>query len=229
MRYATVILSWERGQLHPLDDAVAAAADVHIDATHYINPMGDGTHVELARFRGDMGTLTDVFEGTPGVLDYEVPRTNNGFAYVHYESTPMMEALLMAVFEHKIVLQWPLEFVTDAETRGIRATFMGSDAALSNVTEEIPEGLDLSLVRTGEYTTAHSDPVLALTEKQRTLFETAVEAGYYEVPRETTQGELADELGVTHGTISDRLQRLESTLLTSLLQVAPARDDKKRR
>ena len=220
MRYATVVLSWERGQLHPLDDAVAAADDVHIEATHYINPVGDGTHVELAQFRGDMRTLTDVFERTPGVLDYEVPTGDAGFAYVHYESTPLMEALLGAVFEHTIVLQWPLEFVTDPETRGIRATFMGSEAALVNATSGIPSSLDISLVRTGEYTEAHSDPTLALSEKQRTLFETALEAGYYEVPRGTTQEELADALGVTHGTISDRLQRLESTLLTSLLPSA---------
>jgi len=216
MRYATVILSWEHGQLHPLDDAVAAAADVHIEATHYINPVGDGTHVELAWFRGNMQTLAEVFEETPGVLDYEIP-AEDGFAYVHYESTPSMEALLTAVFEHAIVLQWPLEFVTDSERRGIRATFMGSEAALMNATGEIPDGLDLSLVRTGEYSRAHTDPVLALSEKQRTLFEMAVRAGYYEVPRETTQAELADDLGVTHGTISDRLQRLESTLLTALL------------
>lgn len=217
MRYATVILSWERGQLHPLDDAVASESDLHIDATHYINPMGDGTHVELARFHGDMQTLTTVFERTPGLLNYEVPAESGGFAYVHYESTPMMEALLTAVFEHKIVLQWPIEFVNVSEMRGIRVTFMGSEAALTNATNEIPDSLNLSLVRTGEYTEAHSDPVLTLTEKQLMLFETAVEAGYYEVPRETTQEELADELGVTHGTISDRLQRLESTLLKSLL------------
>ncbi|MFC7130236.1 helix-turn-helix domain-containing protein [Haloferax chudinovii] len=217
MRYATVIISWERGQLHPLDDAVAASPDVHIEATHYINPVGDGTHVELAQFRGDMGTVADVCEQTPGVLDYEVSAEGDGLAYVHYESTPLMEALLTAVFEHTIVLKWPLEFITDSKMRGLRATFMGSETALMNATSVIPESLDLALVRTGEYSEAHGNPVLALTEKQRTLFETAVQAGYYEVPRETTQAELAAELGVTNGTISDRLQRLESTLLKSLL------------
>ncbi|MFC7059999.1 helix-turn-helix domain-containing protein [Halovenus salina] len=224
MRYATVILSWERGQLHALDDAVATTSDVHIETTHFINPLEDGTHVELAQFRGNMETLSGVFEHTSGVLDYEVPTEDDGFAYVHYESTPMMEALFTAIFEHTIVLQWPLEFVDDSQTRGIRITFMGSEAALTNVTREIPNSLDLSLVRTGEYTKAHSDPTLALSDKQRILLETALEAGYYEIPRETTQEELADKLGVTHATISDRLQRLESTLLNSLLP-SVANDD----
>ncbi|XRG94212.1 hypothetical protein V5735_20065 [Haladaptatus sp. SPP-AMP-3] len=98
-----------------------------------------------------METLGDVFKRTPGVLDYEVSVESDGVAYVHYESTPLMAALLAAVFEHTIVLQWPLEYVTDTEMRALRETFMGSETELKNVTSEIPDSFELSLVRTGEY------------------------------------------------------------------------------
>ncbi|MFC6906849.1 bacterio-opsin activator domain-containing protein [Halalkalicoccus tibetensis] len=58
-----------------------------------------------------------------------------------------------------------------------------------------------------------------LTETQRETIVAAFEAGYFTVPRTVTQTELAEQLGLSHQALSERLRRatgelVESTLIT---------------
>lgn len=54
-----------------------------------------------------------------------------------------------------------------------------------------------------------------MTDTQAALLDLAIEEGYYEVPRETSQRALAERLGVTPGTVADRLQRIERRVMTA--------------
>jgi hypothetical protein len=56
-----------------------------------------------------------------------------------------------------------------------------------------------------------------LTPKQAAALEVAYESGYFEVPREVTVAELADELDVSHQALSERLRRGCQTLLRDTL------------
>jgi predicted DNA binding protein len=58
-----------------------------------------------------------------------------------------------------------------------------------------------------------------LTEAQFEALETAVEAGYYDVPRRTDQSDLADELGISHQALSERLRRATGALIEDALMV----------
>ncbi|ODR82855.1 DNA-binding protein [Haladaptatus sp. W1] len=46
-----------------------------------------------------------------------------------------------------------------------------------------------------------------LTEQQHETLRSAMEWGYYEIPRRATATDLAEELGVSHQAISERLRR----------------------
>lgn len=52
-----------------------------------------------------------------------------------------------------------------------------------------------------------------LTNEQRDALARALEAGYFEVPRETTLIELADEIGISDSAVSQRLRRGLANLL----------------
>ncbi|WP_254863038.1 helix-turn-helix domain-containing protein [Halovivax gelatinilyticus] len=60
--------------------------------------------------------------------------------------------------------------------------------------------------------------VEGITEKQREAVLLAVDAGYYETPRQTDLGELAERLGVSKSAVSQRLSAVESNLVTSLFE-----------
>ncbi|WP_135822138.1 helix-turn-helix domain-containing protein [Halostella litorea] len=54
---------------------------------------------------------------------------------------------------------------------------------------------------------------VALTAKQREVLSLAIEAGYYEQPREASLSDLADELDVTPSAVSQRLNAVERKLV----------------
>lgn len=212
MRYATVTLSWDGEQSHPLEDIIAETPDLDFVASHSAKITGDGMFIDLLQFRGDPELFEEVLENEPSVVDYEFSKAEE-MVYLRTNPPPRFNNILQGVFEQDVVIRWPIRI---SAPKTIHITFIGSETALNKALQNFPAGVDVSLESTGEYSAGLSDPILALTDQQRTLLETALKSGYYEVPRETTQKELADEFGVTAGTISDRLHRIEARILKSL-------------
>ncbi|WP_227374051.1 helix-turn-helix domain-containing protein [Haladaptatus halobius] len=62
-----------------------------------------------------------------------------------------------------------------------------------------------------------------LTPRQYQTLRSAAERGYYDVPREATTEDLADELGISHQTVSERLRRGHRNLVERIL-ASPTRD-----
>lgn len=62
---------------------------------------------------------------------------------------------------------------------------------------------------------------LGLTDTQRETLLLALDAGYFDVPRETNVTELADRLGVSDTAVSQRLRRGLSSVLTATLPDGP--------
>ncbi|WP_137284755.1 helix-turn-helix domain-containing protein [Halorussus salinisoli] len=58
-----------------------------------------------------------------------------------------------------------------------------------------------------------------LTTQQYEAVTTALETGYYEVPRDTSARTLADELGISHQALSERLRRGHGNLVANVLTV----------
>ena len=50
------------------------------------------------------------------------------------------------------------------------------------------------------------------------MFETAVEEGYYDVPRQATHKDIADNLGCAPSTVDEHLRKAESRVVTGLIQ-----------
>ncbi|MFC7157362.1 helix-turn-helix domain-containing protein [Halomarina halobia] len=60
-----------------------------------------------------------------------------------------------------------------------------------------------------------------LTQEQYETLMTAVEEGYFEIPRRTTMEELAEKLGITHQALSERFRRGHQTLIETSLEGQP--------
>lgn len=58
----------------------------------------------------------------------------------------------------------------------------------------------------------------AVTDKQRQAVRAAIEAGYYETPREADLADLADALEVSKSAVSQRLTAVESKLVAELVE-----------
>jgi predicted DNA binding protein len=71
---------------------------------------------------------------------------------------------------------------------------------------------ELSTIRSETPVLSVSTFLPSLSDRQRDVFLTAYERGYYEIPRETTTSEIADDVGVGRRTVEHHLRRAEEKL-----------------
>jgi predicted DNA binding protein len=77
--------------------------------------------------------------------------------------------------------------------------------------------VDLRIERISSMTERSRADRSDLTDEQLQTVETALERGYYDVPRETTLTALSEELGVSHQALSERLRRGHRRLVETAL------------
>ncbi|MFC6964523.1 helix-turn-helix domain-containing protein [Halocatena marina] len=134
-------------------------------------------------------------------------------AYTHYEPDELETALYELIDTEAISIDWPTKDTAD----GMELTLFGEDAALRQLIAGIPDELDVTLERTGEYQPAMDDPAEQLTDRQQEIVQAAIAAGYYDIPRGTTQRDLATDLGLSQRTIGEHLRRAEAKIIQSVV------------
>ena len=105
----------------------------------------------------------------------------------------------------------------DLGDRGTTMSFVGSQDTLSETMRGFEAaGVSPDLQRLGSYGGAEQ-PLDGLTDRQREVIQTAFDMGYYEVPREASTDEVADELGLDPSTVTEHLQRAERNVFSRVL------------
>ncbi len=222
LRYATIILrpamadrSQADGQLRRDSqdlreirfDGERIATQV---AIQYLNRLADGTVVGVARFRGDCGGLAEIEAECPRIISSAVTGGESWLAFVRYEPTALEAAVLELLDDQPVSINWPIEETAS----GLRITVVGEEPALQELIAGMPDTIALVLERTGTY---QPETVAAsLTTRQHEVLETAIAAGYYEIPRQTTQRELATTLDISRSTVGDHLRRAEAKIIRSV-------------
>lgn len=101
--------------------------------------------------------------------------------------------------------------------RGLLLSLVGSQETIRRVLRNFEQaGVVPELHRLGEYEGGER-ALETLTERQLEVLQTAYEMGFYEVPREATVDDVADEVGIDGGTVSEHLQRAERNILSQQL------------
>ncbi|MFC4543388.1 helix-turn-helix domain-containing protein [Halosolutus amylolyticus] len=213
MRAATVTLTWDDDRGNPIDDIFGGSDAVSVDAIRYVQPVHGERYVELLELRGDLERAQTLLEASPEAIEHDVAGADGrGVAYVQCRTVGLVGDFLSILWQREIVVDWPLTYVEAGIDRGLELTVIGSSRAIQRAVADLPAGVDLDLRRLGSYDPDVDRTTPDLTERQRELFEVAVREGYYEVPRETTQRELAATLDLATGTVGEHLRRIEAKL-----------------
>ena len=106
-----------------------------------------------------------------------------------------------------------LGFSATADGLGVRTRFPDREAMETYFRRCREQGIEVSLERLcgGD----RDDDFHAVSEKQREALTAAAEAGYFRVPREAELGTVADALGVSTQSASERLRRGTEALVTA--------------
>lgn len=198
------------------------ARSIELDNAFYVE---DGTWIEslTVTSNADFDPET-VIEGLSGVsLFYssEIPTASDDLeirrlTILANESYPFILSLVLRqeAIPNRIVLQND-DFEVVVTTRDwdqfrsvadeVQETLGGFE--LLSVTQNEDPGEPLDSGRLTEVL------VSKLTDEQLAVLETAYEHGYFDIPRESSATELADELEIAQSTVSERLRTAERTLL----------------
>ncbi|WP_226482052.1 helix-turn-helix domain-containing protein [Natrinema amylolyticum] len=110
-----------------------------------------------------------------------------------------------------------LSAVGTPETWEFELRFPDHDALSEFKTHCEDAQISLEVRRVYNPTKPDAGPWYGLTELQREAIMLAVQMGYYDIPRDCTTKELADELGISDQAVTERLRRAIASLVTYTL------------
>ncbi|WP_276247132.1 helix-turn-helix domain-containing protein [Haladaptatus sp. YSMS36] len=215
MKYLKFVISPTTRALHPIDETIEYHPEVTHEALLHVDSLPDGAGVLLYRLRGDPGALGRSLTAHPDVRAYElVDMDDDAFhIYIQVDADEVGGELISLVHENALIIDTPLEYTDD----GLRVTLVGTHDRLREALCSIPDELHISVEQAGEYTPGRGELLSPLTERQLEVFKTAVQRGYYEVPRRTTHKDLAKNLDCAPSTVDEHLRKAESHVVSGLL------------
>ncbi len=216
MRYATISIRPDDGGIHPVGTLIADHGGVTRERLLYVDALFDGNGLLFYRLGGDVGPLRESLADHPDVIAHDVIDVHDGVTdvYIYVRPGPPAGTLMHVAQKYALVVDTPLEYTDDGR---LLVTVAGAEADLQQASEEFPEGAEVTIEGVGDYAPGREQFLSALTDRQREVLETAVEMGYYAIPREARHTEIAAELGVASSTVDEHLRKAESRLFTGLL------------
>jgi len=217
MRYFDLTLTPAGGGIHPTDARLAASAGLEREALLHVDSFSDGTGVLLYRLHGDPELARDCVDGHDDVLDWDVlPVDDDGVfhLYVHVAACEPAGTLLTLSDRFALIVDTPIAFT---DRGGLLLTIVGTHDVLREALETIPDDVHVTIRQVGHYSPGSRDMLSLLTDRQREVFERAVEVGYYRIPRAVNQSELAEMLDCAPSTVDEHLRKAESKMLSGLI------------
>ena len=170
---------------------------------------------------GEVDGLTEILEADTSVAEVELFGETDDERFYRLVWGETAEIVGYVVNEYDATVQEAT--ATDGEWH-LRMLFPDRDglSAMNKYANENNIHLDVKKIYgTDEFEAARHN----LTESQHEALATAVEHGYYEIPREIDTEELATELGISHQALSERFRRATKNLVVSALAVESDDED----
>lgn len=188
-----------------IHDVSTASPEAEFRVLAVIPDLETGTGVGLLEVTApDLEAVVGAMAAHDGLVAVNPLRASGEECLVEFETTEPL--LLVPMQESGVPLELPLTIREGTAVVDLTAT----QDRLSAFRDRL-EALGLS------FEVEHVKQVMnaadLLTEKQRTLMLTAVEAGYYDTPRTSTLTDLAAEVGMAKSTVSETLHRAEERVI----------------
>ncbi|WP_436348416.1 helix-turn-helix domain-containing protein [Natronorubrum sp. FCH18a] len=213
MRYVTVVAYPAEEGINRLDRRVNELG-LEYRAIHRMELLDDDTVALFAEGRGDVEGLRRVLSESSEIFEYSITGDDAGFfSYTRYAADDLTRLLMEGRRESSYLIDMPVEYTDDG---GLRATYIGTEAAFADMLSEQPAGVRIEVERTGPYTPGPRHVVSRLTERQREVLRTSVDLGYYQEPREATHNEIAAATDLAETTVGEHLRKIEATVFSSL-------------
>lgn len=217
MKYVRLTLRHPREMRNPMrsfimeHDAMDRAELLNWNLSH-----ADRDYV-LFRIVGEMDPYADAVEDAPLILDYELTPLDDAsfYAYIEHEKRDVDADFRTAFAGTSVLVIPPITYTSDG---AMCMELVGEADDMNTVMTGMDAAIDVSVEQVGDYDTPRMRLWSSLTERQQSALETAVEVGYYDVPREAGVEAVAEELDCAASTASTHLRNAESRIVRELVQ-----------
>jgi len=170
----------------------------------------------LLRVRGDTDRFARTLRDDPAVGEYEVlpVDADECYCFVTGDGTADAWGLWEQFGQGSLLTIPPAEWRPDGS---YTFTVVGRDADIQAAVEGAPDGVRVEIEAVGGDRVAADRIVDALSDRQREVVRTAIELGYYDVPRRATSETVADEIGCATSTAAEHIRKAEANVMRRLL------------
>lgn len=217
MKYIDLELSLPDRLLHPMQTFIRESTAVQYEEmlAWRVLPSKE-TEYALYYVEGDIEQYRQAVAEVGTVLDCRITAIDESSAHVWVcEETRAETQTWRGTFadRHLIVVP-PIRF---DDTAAMAMTIVGDGSEINDALETVPPGIDVTINEIGTYDRRGGTLVGTLTGRQLTAVNTAVQLGYYDVPRTTTLQNVAAALDCAQSTASKLLRRAERDILSTAL------------
>jgi hypothetical protein len=215
VRAATLLLTPPEGT-HPAERVFDADSGVTRERIHHVNVLEDGTAVLLGRVGGDLDRVRAVIEDRPETLGYSLSEDapDSALLFVHTRPPTAVRRFLELPRSHEVFFDFPIEGTHDGR---LRVAVVGeSNEAIGRALADVPSGIGIDVERIGPYPDDPASITALLTDRQREVLDVALDLGYYEVPRRATHRDVAEQMDLSVGTVTEHLQKVEARVFGTL-------------
>ncbi|SEW09652.1 helix-turn-helix domain-containing protein [Natrinema salifodinae] len=215
MKSMGVRLEYAPGAIPPLHEGICNSPD--IDREVIVGGQAvDGVETITSFVDGEPAAYESLLAGLETVREYDITPADDGFfLYLRRDLGSEGASLLDALARETVVVVPPIEVRSD---RTIRLTVVGHPSALTDVMDEVPDGIRLDVQWVSQDVTVSESP---LSDRQRAALRAARDVGFYEIPREAGIEAVADELGCAVSTASELVRRGEANAVRRTLEDGP--------
>lgn len=199
------------GDIHPMYGVMTEAPFVERATAEQWNYTGDAFGI-LHYVVGDADALERAMQEIPEVVGYDIERVDERSCYVYIRdaTTDSLREMFGPISAGGLIVVPPIKYEPDGT---VVFSMFGPDDEVQDAIEDVSVPVDVTVEAVGGLAGTTAAIESRLTARQREVVETAVEIGYYDVPRTASQEAIAAELDCAPSTIAEHLRKCEARTL----------------
>lgn len=193
--------------VHPLHRQLMEGTSISRAELLMWSPTEDAT--TLLWCDSDRDETEQVITAIDSLRLYNVMEDNDGtYTFLQQDDYEFSPAMLDAIAGAQVIFLPPVVFL---ENGAVRFEAVGGATALSQFHDKLSEFGDLTIEHVYEFERQGSPS--QLTDRQRVALESAVAAGYYEVPRDGSIKDITTSLDCSPSTAGELIRKAESAVI----------------
>lgn len=202
-------------EIHPVYDLWVNAPFIERSRALQWNNSGEELGI-LHYAEGDADAFEAAVEDIPVVRGYDIERVDEESFYVYLrdETTATLQEMFGSLLTGAVIIVPPIVYREDG---WVSISLFGADEELQTAVTRIPDPVEVVVEQVGGLDSMAPAAEGGITDRQREAVQTAIELGYYDVPREASHGDVAAALDCAPSTAAEHLRKAESTLLRGCL------------